>query len=127
MKMKNSFNEKFNRFMIIILCLICLQTHEEAITHLLAGLPPLSYKHLPLLLYQITNKYRDEMKPRCGLIRSREFLMKDLYSFDVDESSARETYNTVLDAYKKLFEELGVSFSVGKFQFSLQHLMCDQI
>lgn len=66
------------------------------------------------MLYQITSKFRDEMKPRFGLIRGREFLMKDLYSFDVDEQSALETYGKVCQAYEEIFKRIGVNFIKGK-------------
>ncbi|XP_022904196.2 probable proline--tRNA ligase, mitochondrial isoform X1 [Onthophagus taurus] len=85
-------------------------THEEAITDLLTTVSPLSYKHFPLRLYQITSKYRDEMKPRFGLIRSRQFLMKDLYTFDVDLDAAKETYELICKCYNQIFELVGVEF-----------------
>ncbi|XP_066251406.1 probable proline--tRNA ligase, mitochondrial [Euwallacea similis] len=85
-------------------------THEEVIANLISTLPPLTYKKFPLLLYQITSKFRDEMKPRFGLIRAREFLMKDLYSFDLNEKSALETYHNVCDRYEKIFKRIGINF-----------------
>ncbi|XP_033885494.3 probable proline--tRNA ligase, mitochondrial [Acipenser ruthenus] len=85
-------------------------THEEAVTELIASLGSLSYRQLPLLLYQITRKFRDEPKPRFGLLRGREFYMKDMYTFDVSEEAARQTYDTVCQAYCHLFERLGLSF-----------------
>ena len=86
----------------------CLSpTHEEAITNLLSSTALISsYKHLPLKLYQITTKYRDEMRPRYGLLRCREFLMKDLYSFDVSREEAMQTYEQVSKAYEIIFCEL---------------------
>lgn len=75
---------------------------------------PLSYKQFPLRVYQITNKYRDEIKPRFGLMRAREFLMKDLYTFDIDEYQAKETYRTVCECYEAIFKKIGVTFTKGK-------------
>lgn len=86
------------------------QTHEESITALLAQISPVTYRSFPLRLYQITQKFRDEMKPRFGLIRAKEFLMKDLYTFDLDQSSAGETYELVNEQYEKLFRRLEVPF-----------------
>jgi len=85
-------------------------THEEAITELVASLPSLTYRQLPLKLYQIGSKFRDEIKPRFGLLRGREFIMKDLYTFDKTIDDARETYESVSHAYNKVFEGLGVPF-----------------
>ncbi|XP_066141936.1 probable proline--tRNA ligase, mitochondrial [Euwallacea fornicatus] len=85
-------------------------THEEVMANLISTLPPFTYKKFPLLLYQITSKFRDEMKPRFGLIRAREFLMKDLYSFALNEKSALETYHNICDAYHKVFKRVGVNF-----------------
>ncbi|XP_029474027.1 probable proline--tRNA ligase, mitochondrial [Rhinatrema bivittatum] len=85
-------------------------THEETITDLIASNGTLSYKQLPLLLYQITRKFRDEIKPRFGLLRSREFYMKDMYTFDVSEEAARHTYRIVCDAYCHLLSKLGLQF-----------------
>ncbi|XP_062561687.1 probable proline--tRNA ligase, mitochondrial isoform X2 [Armigeres subalbatus] len=85
-------------------------THEESITALLAAISPVSYRQFPLRLYQISSKFRDEMKPRFGLLRAKEFLMKDLYTFDVGLNEARRTYDQVNDAYRKLFDAVGVPF-----------------
>lgn len=85
-------------------------THEEAITELLAAGTRLSYRRLPLLLYQISNKYRDEPRPRFGLLRTREFAMKDLYSFDANAEKALKTYESVTEAYNGIFQELGVNY-----------------
>ncbi|XP_034244727.1 probable proline--tRNA ligase, mitochondrial [Thrips palmi] len=85
-------------------------THEEAITELLAAGTRLSYRRLPLLLYQISNKYRDEPRPRFGLLRTREFVMKDLYSFDANAENALKTYESVTEAYNGIFQELGVKY-----------------
>uniref|UniRef100_A0A182QU97 Probable proline--tRNA ligase, mitochondrial n=1 Tax=Anopheles farauti TaxID=69004 RepID=A0A182QU97_9DIPT len=85
-------------------------THEESITSLLAAVAPVSYRQFPLRLYQISTKFRDEMKPRFGLMRAKEFLMKDLYTFDVDRKGCEQTYREVNEAYDKLFREVGVPF-----------------
>ncbi|KAI9728723.1 MAG: hypothetical protein M1828_002829 [Chrysothrix sp. TS-e1954] len=84
-------------------------THEEEITSLVAGSVQ-SSKELPLRLYQIGRKYRDERRPRQGLLRAREFLMKDLYTFDVDEESALRTYHSVRNAYRAFFQEFKLPF-----------------
>uniref|UniRef100_A0A8C7Z904 Probable proline--tRNA ligase, mitochondrial n=1 Tax=Oryzias sinensis TaxID=183150 RepID=A0A8C7Z904_9TELE len=83
-------------------------THEEAVTTLVAHQATLSYRQLPLLLYQITRKFRDEPKPKFGLLRGREFYMKDMYSFDVSEEAAHQTYGSVCQAYIQLFTRLGL-------------------
>ena len=75
-------------------------THEEVVTDLVAANLS-SHKRLPLMLYQIERKFRDELRPRSGLIRAKEFVMKDMYSFDVDVPAAMKTYNTVCSAYKR--------------------------
>ncbi|XP_074008647.1 probable proline--tRNA ligase, mitochondrial [Numenius arquata] len=85
-------------------------THEEAVTELVAAHSNLSYKQLPLRLYQVTRKFRDEPKPRFGLLRSREFYMKDMYTFDASEEAARQTYDLVCGAYCSLFNRLGLPF-----------------
>ncbi len=85
-------------------------THEEAITALVAGLFPVSYRGLPIKIYQTSNKFRDELRPKYGLMRSREFIMKDLYTFDRNLDEARRTYEEVGGAYNAFFEELGVPF-----------------
>ncbi|CAH1642528.1 unnamed protein product [Spodoptera littoralis] len=81
-------------------------THEEAIADLLADVGPLSYKQLPLLLYQISNKYRDEARPKHGLLRAREFSMMDAYGLHEHEHCARDTYSALTDAYHTLFRTL---------------------
>lgn len=86
-------------------------THEEIITSLVRG-EVNSYKQLPLLLYQIQNKYRDERRPRFGLMRGREFIMKDLYSFDVDENGLDASYNKMYEAYSRTFTRCGVHYRV---------------
>ncbi|ENN82011.1 hypothetical protein D910_01763 [Dendroctonus ponderosae] len=85
-------------------------THEETAANLISTLGTTSYKKFPLLLYQITSKFRDELKPRFGLIRGREFLMKDMYSFDVDQENALKTYNTICQSYDRVFQRIGVDF-----------------
>ncbi|KAK3906818.1 hypothetical protein C8A05DRAFT_40367 [Staphylotrichum tortipilum] len=80
-------------------------THEEEITSLVARTVK-SYKELPLRLYQITRKYRDEFRPRHGLLRGREFIMKDLYTFDSNVESALETYHQVRAAYSRIFSDM---------------------
>ena len=83
-------------------------THEEIITDLLQG-EVRSYRQLPLCLYQIQLKYRDEIRPRFGVMRSREFLMKDAYSFDRDEAGLDESYRRLHGAYERVFRRLGVA------------------
>ena len=84
-------------------------THEEMITALVRD-EVRSYKQLPLMLYQMANKYRDEIRPRFGLMRSREFIMKDLYSFDRDEEGMNISYQKMYDAYAKIFTRCGLEF-----------------
>ncbi|GAW94311.1 proline--tRNA ligase [Calderihabitans maritimus] len=84
-------------------------THEEIITDLVKN-EINSYKQLPLLLYQIQNKYRDEKRPRFGLMRGREFIMKDLYSFDKDEEGMKISYQKMYDAYSNVFRRCGLEF-----------------
>ncbi|QSZ30142.1 hypothetical protein DSL72_004662 [Monilinia vaccinii-corymbosi] len=88
-------------------------THEEEITELVSNSVH-SYKELPVRLYQITRKYRDELRPRQGLLRSREFVMKDLYTFDFDNTSALSTYDDVRKAYRNLFDELKIPYLVAE-------------
>ncbi|CAO1443342.1 unnamed protein product [Diamesa tonsa] len=85
-------------------------THEESITYLLSLTAPTTYRSFPLRLYQISTKFRDEMKPRFGLIRAKEFLMKDLYTFDLDLKAAHYTYDEVNKQYSKIFRSLGIPF-----------------
>jgi len=84
-------------------------THEEIITDLVRG-EIRSYKQLPMLLYQIQNKYRDERRPRFGLMRGREFVMKDLYSFDRDEAGLHESYQKMYDAYCRIYSRCGLTY-----------------
>ncbi|ERS91758.1 proline--tRNA ligase [Halomonas sp. PBN3] len=84
-------------------------THEEVITDLVRK-EIASYKQLPANFYQIQTKFRDEIRPRFGVMRSREFIMKDAYSFHVDEDSLKETYQAMYDAYVRIFTRLGLDF-----------------
>ena len=84
-------------------------THEEVMTDLLRG-EVKAYRQLPLNLYQIQTKYRDEVRPRFGLMRGREFLMKDAYSFDVDDEGANKSYASMKEAYHKIFSSMGLDF-----------------
>ncbi len=86
-------------------------THEEIITDLVRR-DIRSYKQLPLNLYQIQLKYRDEPRPRAGLLRCREFIMKDAYSFDVSEDKALESYEHMRDTYHRIFQRLGLEYRV---------------
>ncbi|MEY3889504.1 MAG: hypothetical protein RLZZ90_48 [Actinomycetota bacterium] len=88
-------------------------THEEMFTLLVKDLYS-SYKDLPLALYQIQNKYRDEARPRAGLLRGREFVMKDAYSFDVTDEGLRLAYQAQRDAYERIFSRLGVEYVIVK-------------
>jgi prolyl-tRNA synthetase len=85
-------------------------THEEVITDLLRG-EVKSYKDLPLNLYQIQTKFRDEPRPRFGLMRGREFIMKDAYSFDVDDAGATHSYEQMFDAYGRICDRLGFDYA----------------
>lgn len=84
-------------------------THEEVVTHLLRG-EVRSYRQLPINVYQIQTKFRDEIRPRFGLMRAREFLMKDAYSFDQDNEGADISYHTMFDAYKAIFTCMALDF-----------------
>jgi len=84
-------------------------THEEVVTDLMRR-DLSSYKQLPLNVYQIQTKFRDEIRPRFGVMRGREFLMKDAYSFHLDEASLQDTYQTMFDAYCRIFERLGLDY-----------------
>ena len=88
-------------------------THEEMFTLLVKDLYN-SYKDLPVCLYQIQNKYRDEARPRAGLLRGREFVMKDAYSFDVTDEGLRAAYQSQRDAYERIFTRLGVEYVIVK-------------
>lgn len=84
-------------------------THEEMITDLVRD-EVRSYKQLPLMLYQIQDKFRDERRPRFGLMRSREFIMKDLYSFDKDVEGMNVSYQKMYDAYSKIYDRMGLEY-----------------
>ena len=88
--------------------LILAPTHEEVITQMVRHNVQ-SYRDLPLLLYQIQTKFRDEPRPRGGLIRVREFTMKDLYSFDTDEEGLARSYGKMLDAYRNIYQRCGLA------------------
>jgi len=100
-------------------------TNEEAFTDIIRGSIQ-SYKDLPKVLYQIQWKFRDEIRPRFGLMRAREFLMKDAYSLDIDEEGAMKTYNQVFVAYMRTFNDLGLlaiplAAETGEIGGSLSH------
>lgn len=84
-------------------------THEEVITSLVQN-EVRSWRQLPMTLYQIQTKFRDERRPRAGLLRGREFRMKDAYSFDVDETGLDQSYQAMYDAYCRIFDRLGVDY-----------------
>ena len=84
-------------------------THEEVITDI-ARRELRSYKQLPVNFYQIQSKFRDEIRPRFGVMRAREFLMKDAYSFDTDEAGLAESYRLMYDAYSRIFTRMGLKF-----------------
>ncbi|MFS1563782.1 MAG: proline--tRNA ligase [Candidatus Arsenophonus phytopathogenicus] len=86
-------------------------THEEVITDLIRN-EVTSYKQLPLNLYQIQTKFRDEVRPRFGVMRSREFIMKDAYSFHTDQNSLQQTYDAMYKAYSTIFTRIGFNFRV---------------
>ena len=88
-------------------------THEEIITDLCKNLLT-SYKQLPVTLYQIQTKFRDEIRPRFGVMRSREFIMKDAYSFDLDKESLGKSYLIMKEAYTKIFNKIGLDYRVVK-------------
>ncbi|MFD7846948.1 proline--tRNA ligase [Nocardia sp. NPDC059764] len=86
-------------------------THEELFALTVKG-EYNSYKDLPVTLYQIQTKYRDEGRPRAGILRGREFIMKDSYSFDLDEDGLKNSYNAHREAYQKIFDRLGVKYVI---------------
>jgi len=91
---------------------VCLgPTHEEVITDLVKN-HVYSYKQLPLILYQIQTKFRDEIRPRFGLVRACEFIMKDAYSFDKDEAGLDRSYRAIYEAYKRIFKRCGLDYLV---------------
>ena len=107
-------------------------THEEVITNLAQG-ELRSYKQLPITFFQIQNKFRDEIRPRFGVMRAREFTMKDAYSFHVDQASLAKTYDEMYDAYTRIFTRLGLDFravqadtgSIGGFASHEFHVLAD--
>ncbi|MDD5084518.1 MAG: proline--tRNA ligase [Candidatus Omnitrophica bacterium] len=86
-------------------------THEEIITELVAASTK-SYKDFPLTLFQIQTKFRDELRPRFGVIRSKEFIMKDAYSFDCDEAGLEKSFRKMAEAYRRIFTRSGLSYEV---------------
>ena len=86
-------------------------THEEVFTLLVKDLYS-SYKDLPLSIYQIQDKYRDEARPRAGLLRGREFTMKDAYSFDYTDAGLDASYQAQRDAYERIFQRLGLEYVI---------------
>ncbi|MEM8450500.1 proline--tRNA ligase [Morganella morganii] len=84
-------------------------THEEVVTDIIRN-EVTSYKQLPLNVFQIQTKFRDEVRPRFGVMRSREFIMKDAYSFHLTQDSLQETYDTMYQAYSKIFNRIGLDF-----------------
>ncbi len=86
-------------------------THEELFTQLVKG-EYSSYRDYPVILYQIQTKYRDEARPRAGILRGREFLMKDSYSFDLTDEGLSESYRLHRDAYVKIFDRLGLKYVI---------------
>ena len=88
-------------------------THEEVITDLCKNILT-SYKQLPVTLYQIQTKFRDEIRPRFGVMRSREFVMKDAYSFDLNQDGLDLTYDNIREAYLKIFNRFGLDYRLVK-------------
>ncbi len=88
-------------------------THEEAVTDYIRN-DLKSYKDLPKNIYQIQTKYRDEIRPRFGLMRGREFIMKDAYSFDLDQAGALKSYESMYSAYRAIFDRLGLKYRIVK-------------
>ena len=86
-------------------------THEELFTNLVKG-EASSYKDLPLILFQLQTKYRDEARPRAGVLRGREFLMKDSYSFDIDDAGLAHSYGLHRQAYQRIFDRLGLEYTI---------------
>jgi prolyl-tRNA synthetase len=100
-------------------------THEEAITDYVRK-DVKSYRDLPVTLFQIQTKFRDEIRPRFGLLRGREFIMKDAYSFDLTEGRAKKSYEVMYGVYQAIFSRLGVNFRIveadtGNIGGSLSH------
>src|SRR5699024_9019345 len=86
-------------------------THEEVITDLARNIVS-SHRQLPLTLFQIQTKFRDEVRPRFGIMRAREFLMKDAYSFHLEEDTLAETYTRMREAYERILERMGLVYRV---------------
>ena len=86
-------------------------THEEVVSDIFRSYP-VSYKNLPINFYQIQTKFRDEIRPRFGVMRAREFIMKDAYSFDINKKGLRESYKEMKNAYIKIFNEIGLEYRV---------------
>ena len=86
-------------------------THEEMVTLLVQDMTS-SYRDFPLILFQVQSKFRDEARPRAGLLRGREFLMKDAYSFDLDDAGLAAAYRTMRDAYRRIFARLGLDHTI---------------
>ena len=86
-------------------------THEEMFTLMVKDMYS-SYKDLPATLYQIQTKYRDEARPRAGLIRGREFVMKDAYSFDIDDEGLEKSYESMRKAYQRIFERVNLPYVI---------------
>src|SRR6476660_3403273 len=91
--------------------LLLAPTHEEMFTLLVKGLYS-SYRDLPLCLYQIQTKYRDEARPRAGILRAREFVMKDSYSFDIDDAGLERSYQAHRGAYGRMFTRMGMTYKI---------------
>lgn len=100
-----SLKDRYNRSLVLG------PTHEEFFVEA-AKMKIKSYKDMPFTIYQIGNKYRDEPRPRFGLVRVREFFMKDAYSFDVDNDSLNKSYQKMFDAYKKIFDRIGIDYRI---------------
>ncbi|CAL4321098.1 proline--tRNA ligase [Buchnera aphidicola] len=88
-------------------------TNEEVITHFIRNEID-SYKKLPIIIYQIQEKFRDEIRPRCGVIRAREFVMKDAYSFHINQSCLEKTYNIMHQSYCNIFKKIKINFYIVK-------------
>jgi len=86
-------------------------THEEVVSDIFRSYP-ISYKNLPINFYQIQTKFRDEIRPRFGVMRAREFIMKDAYSFDINKKGLEESYKEMKNAYIKIFNEIGLEYRV---------------
>ena len=86
-------------------------THEEVVSDIFRSYP-VSYKNLPINFYQIQTKFRDEIRPRFGVMRAREFIMKDAYSFDINKKGLEESYKEMKNAYIKIFNEIGLEYRV---------------